>query len=291
MGPLKKRMMKLSHWIAVLISLQVVTAQAADVIYDVAMGVPVTRKELLNQITVMDTLIIGEKHYSPKVQQETAQLLKDWSNLRADAVTLAWEFLNWSDRARIQPLYKMFNDGMINSDGLMKAIFGPAAVEVGYAPMFDELKSNGGYLLETNLTRTEKAPVTAGGITALDPALLPPNFALGNANYLERFEDAMKGHVDPAKIPNYFAAQCLVDDVVAYHIDKDALSKSVFLVIGSFHMLYSDGVESRIRARSPLRLPMSILVDEAVDYPAADRAALFKHLKYGKIADYVILKD
>lgn len=269
-----------------------VAPAAADVIYDVRTGAPITRKELLNQIMVMDTLIVGEKHYSPKVQIETAQVLSEWSELRKEAVTLAWEFLNWSDRARVQPLYKMFVDGLIDSAGLLKAIFGGSVTqEVVYAPIFDVIKKNGGYLLETNLSRAEKAPVTKGGIKDLDPSLLPPDFQVGSANYLERFTAAMAGHVDPSKIQNYFEAQCLVDDVAAYRIRTEAQTKGVFMLIGSFHMLYGDGVEARIRHRSPSRLPISILIDDAADYPESERAALFNHVKYGKIADYVILKD
>lgn len=281
-----KRILLFSLW-----AFLAITTASADVIYDVRTGVQITRAEMLNQLAVIDTVIVGEKHFSPKVQAETGQVLTDWSNSRREAVTFAWEFLNWSDRNRVQPLYKMFIDGLIDSEGLLKAIFGGEAPETVYAPIFDAIKKNGGYLLETNLTRAEKAPVTAGGIKALDPSLLPPNFDVGSANYLERFTEAMSGHVPAEKIQNYFEAQCLVDDVAAYHIRVDAPTKDVFLVIGNFHMLYSDGVESRIRYRSPTRLPMSILIDEAADYPEYEREALFKHVKYGKIADYVILKD
>lgn len=285
--------MKKTTLIALLVLVCAASARA-DTIYDVATGNPISRKELLAQLANADTVVVGEKHYSPKVQSEEAQLLREWSALKREAVTFAWEFLNWSDRARVQPLYKKFTDGLIDSTGLVQAIFGtPTGDEVLYAPLFDELKANGGYLLETNLTRAEKAPVTTGGIGALDPSLLPPNFAVGSANYRERFDAAMAGHVDPSKLQNYFEAQSLVDDVAAYHIRHDTISKSLFLVIGSFHMVYGDGVVSRIGFRAPTRVPLTILVDETVDYPAkeVDRAAIFNHAKYGKIAHYVILKD
>jgi len=264
----------------------------ADMIWDVNAGREVQRADLEVALSKAGQVVLGEKHYSAPVQAEEAALFKTFAESRRSAVTLAWEFLNWSDHQTTQQLYKSFSQGLIDSTAFIEGVFGPKAPEIGYAPLFDALKKEGGYLLETNLSRAEKAPVVSNGLTALDPALLPPGFQLGSDLYLERFTDAMGGHVsDPAKMKNYFAAQCLVDDVIAYHISKDAQGDGTFLVIGNFHTQYGEGVVARLRARTPTQTQLVIQVSEASEYPEATRSDAFHSARYGKIADYVILKD
>lgn len=262
------------------------TACASERIFDVGAKTYVTRTEMLDRIGRATDVVVGEKHDTASVQAAEARLFSDFANGRRTRVTFAWEFWNWSERATLDANYAKFRDGSISSRDFLKAVFGEKNPEATYAPLMDAVKAAGADVLATNLSRAEKSPVVTRGIGALDPKLLPPGFALGGAEYRERFLAEMGGHGDPAEIENYFAAQSLVDDVAAYHFVEHRMTPSAFLVIGNFHTRYFDGVWKRIETRSPGHA--RVLVEIADPEDETNWEAVVHHPKYGSLADFVI---
>ena len=211
-----------------------------------------------------------------------------------DSFTFAWEFLNWSDRPLIQEAYARYHEGEMDIDGFLEIIFGSIESVKEYKVLVSTVKNLNGKILETNLSREQKAPVVKNGLAALDPELLPPGFSLGGANYFERFKKAMGGHASPEKLNNYFAAQCLVDDVAAYHISTNtktaAKQDPVFLVMGSFHTDYFDGAFARLLERDPMVTRKLVKIVPASEF---SNLTEFQNVVwgsvYGDIADYVLV--
>ncbi len=110
-------------------------------------------------------------------------------------------------------------------------------------------------LLALNAPRRLTSKVARAGLASLTPAeqaLLPPRFERGNARYFERFKEAI-GHLpDPTKAENYFMAQSIWDDTMAWRA-ADFLrlhpEQILFVVVGEFHVQYGGGLPDRLRAR------------------------------------------
>ncbi len=98
----------------------------------------------------------------------------------------------------------------------------------------------------------------------------------------------MKDHATPKQIINYFAAQSLVDDVSAFHLFADSTFDLKFLIIGSFHSMYNDGVVARIKSRNADSLVTNIEVIDSSDYNEQEIGEILKDPKYGNRSDYVL---
>jgi uncharacterized iron-regulated protein len=276
---------KLAAVIFLVLSL-VQTACASERILDVRERRFVSREVLIERLAEADDVIVGEKHDTASVQGAEAKLFEDFAKARRSRVTFAWEFWNWSERAKLEREFSKFRSGETTSEGFLRAVFGDKNPELTYLPLMEAVKSAGAEVLATNLTRSEKTPVVQRGLGALDPNLLPPGFELGGEDYRERFLAEMGGHGKPEEVTNYFAAQSLVDDVAAYHFVEHRLTPSAFLVIGNFHTRYFDGIWKRIEKRGGVRTRLLVEVAEHSD--ENDWGAILNHPKYGSIADFLI---
>jgi uncharacterized iron-regulated protein len=240
-------------------------------------------------------VVLGEKHDTVAVQAAEARIIEalvEARNLQSH-FTVGWEFLNVGDQPAISEDFARYGAGILPGDELLRLSQGGTA-NASYLPVLSTTSLLGGALQGVNLTREEKAPVVQGGIAAADPTLVPSGFALGGADYLERFTSVMEGeaHATPAQIGNYFAAQCLTDDVMAdrlVHPESENVRPTSlrFLVTGSFHSEYFEGVVARLKARGAVGL-RSIRIFDASDYTASELPSLMNDPKYGPVADYVL---
>ena len=252
-----------------------------------------TREELdLSGLSVrlqgVRNIVLGEKHYTGPVQAAEAAVIRSVVSMTGAQFATAWEFLNVKDGVETAAAFSDFRLGKIDAEGFLIRVHGPKAgvQDASYIPILEVVKDLGGDFYGVNLSREEKAPIVHGGITAADPSLVPPGFEMGGPLYLERFTLAMTGgHSSPEEIQNYFAAQCLTDDVMAHELLKiDAPIR--FLVAGSFHSDYRDAAVRRIEARSEGDLTRSVRIIDASDF-TADELELFLHdERYGDLADF-----
>ena len=249
----------------------------------------IPRLELLTDLSLNNIIVIGEKHYTKEVQVEEGKIISDVVAFtkKENDFSLFWEFLNASSQNKTQSLFKQVMahevsvaDFLIKTQGSAKAVI--------YSPMIEATANLGGQIFGGNLSRDEKAPVVSGGLAALDPKLLPPNFKLGGANYLERFTEVIRGHATPEQIINYFAAQSLVDDAIAYHLYQDSKTSLNFLVIGAFHSMYSDGVVARLKERDSHSKIVNIEIIDCSDYTTQEIEGLYLNDKYGDRADFIV---
>ena len=263
------------------------SAQAASHIIHVASGTEVTEAQFFEALQLGQNIILGEKHYTPAVQLGEAAVIQGVIGTTKRPFTLGWEFLDATARTQVDQEFDNFTAGKITAQEFIKETQGASDDALSYVPVLETVKKLGGALLPLNLTRAEKAPVVTGGMTAADPKLVPPGFEMGDANYYERFVAAMGGHGDPAEIKNYFAAQCLTDDVMAWHLLTDSRTDLKFMIAGDFHTDYMSAAVARIHARAPELKTIVVRITDATDYTDAERAALPTDPKYGAIADYI----
>lgn len=258
-------------------------------VVDVTKNQTLTREGLMKELSNASIIVIGEKHYTKEVQLEEGKLINDlvtFSGKKQD-FSVSWEFLNASSQKETRTLFEQIFTKEITIDDFLYKTQGTTKAGV-YAPVIDATVKNVGQLFGVNLSRDEKAPVTKGGLEALDPKLLPPDFELGGAHYLERFTETMQGHATPEQIKNYFAAQSLVDDVSAYHVLIDSKASLKFLIIGAFHSQYNDGVVARLKERDPFAKILNVEIIDAADYTALEIENVYTDPKYGNRADFML---
>lgn len=253
-------------------------------------GQPIPEAEFYSQLETAQEWILGETHSTAEVQRAESEIIDRISALKPKyRPTVFWEFLSVSDSARIQTIFDSFVQDSISSEMAIDQIFGAARSERLYAPVLEIIKKRGGSLVATNLSRTEKAPVVRGGIAALNPALLPPGFTLGSEGYRRRFLEAMGGHGDPAVLANYFAAQCLVDEVIAHQMEIHSSQDLRFLIVGNFHSNYFDGVYASLARRVPGLKRISIRLESASLVSPTERAEIISGTPAdGPTADFIV---
>jgi uncharacterized iron-regulated protein len=235
--------------------------------------------------------VLGEEHYNPPVQEAEAWLMNRIAeaNEAKTPFIFGWEFLNTVDRLAIDEHYARYRQRKISTEELLRQFFpaGPASTE--YAVVLENARRHEMSLIPTNLSRAQKSPVTREGIEALDPALLPADYMPGSVHYWERFQEAMGPHPLPYPMENYFAAQSLTDEVMASELLKGSWSATRFLITGSFHGDYRDGVVASLERRAQERPVIYIRIVDASVMSEEELLAFMIHPRYGPIADFLFV--
>jgi len=286
-------------WLLLLLLLGDISAYAKDNsrpwhgrIFQTNLQKEISLDELTGRLRRFQIIVLGEKHNTPAVQTAQQSLVAGVvlaTHQQGNFIT-AWEFLNYPDQEQINAAWTPYANGAITAyDFLMKTQ--GSLLNDSYIPILEVTRSFQGKLVGVNISREAKAPVVDSGITALDPQYLPPDFSMGTPAYHRRFVSAMSGHTPPERIENYYAAQCLTDDIMAFTLEKSPQWPLVFLIVGGFHADYSDGVVSRIIHRLPGHPLAVIRFLDASDYDATELNATWPHILHDKVdgdlADYV----
>ncbi len=248
----------------------------------------ISMPELVQSLSGSPMIILGEKHDTAAIQLAQASVIESMvSTLNIQDFTTAWEFLNYTTQDQTRDAFLRFVSGSLTASELLVITEGNAKL-MNYAPILQVTKKWGGQLLGVNLPRSDKDPVVQGGLSAAYPNTVPPGFEMGSGAYFERFSGAMQGHATPDQVSNYFAAQCLTDDVMAYHFLRDSQSSVRFLVLGGFHSDYFDGTVARIQKRAPEKGVAVVRFIDASDFSEAELLSLSVDPVYGDIADFVL---
>ena len=247
----------------------------------------VSLQEMAMNLVFARNVILGEKHNTPAVQLAQATVIESVVALAPqDRMTTAWEFLNDSDQPKIDVAFQQFSTGMISAEEFLTLTQGSAKYK-SYAPILEVTKKFHGQLIGVNLSRADKDPVTQGGIANAKPGTVPVGFEMGGKNYFERFVVSMQGHATEEQIQNYFASQCLTDDVIAEKMLLHSAADRRFLVVGSFHSDYFDGVVARLMKRAPDQPIAVVRFVDASDYSESELQGFANDPKYGPVADFV----
>lgn len=261
-------------------------------IFQVSSQKDISINELVAGLAEATTIVLGEKHNTPAIQLAQASVIDSVvkATHKEGHFITAWEFLNYTDQEDINAAYMRFLSGTIDALGFLIETQGTTSND-SYIPILETTKSLQGNIIGVNISREAKKPVLKGGIGALDIKYLPPNFAMGSVGYRQRFIEVMNDHVPPDLLENYYAAQCLTDDIMAYRLQGYSDASLTFLITGSFHTDYYDGVIGRINIRLPNKSIAVVRLIDASDYDESELNETFSKIlhddTYGDIADYV----
>jgi uncharacterized iron-regulated protein len=258
-------------------------------VFDAVNTLEMTQADLVTQLATHPLIVLGEKHDTAAVQNAQAWIIRNVVTAAGMQGKFAtnWEFLNYTMQAQTVDAFSRFSQGKITGEDFLQETQGDTT-NATYIPILEATRDLGGELHGVNISRDDKAPVVEHGISAVNPALLPPGYAKGDQYYWDRFVVAMQGHATQEEMSNYFDAQCLTDDVLAYHTLQDSNALLRFLVAGSFHTDYFDGTVARLDARGARGDQKTVVrFFDASDYTEDQLKGLLQDPKYGPVADYV----
>lgn len=244
-----------------------------------------------------DILVLGEQHavgdsLSERIHQSNqlrlmTELALGWR------VWLGMEFFEYPK----QDVVDRYLSGLLSEPDFLR--------DIGWGgnawPLYREqvlLPSRaGGHTWALNIPRSISGRVGRAGpdsLLAAERALLPPLWEKGSDLYFERFAEVMRGHVSEQQLMNYFWAQSLWDDTMAWQTGlrwppraQAADDQVLVLIAGQFHVEYGHALPARL-IRHGLSQVKTMVQVEVADWTDADlAAAVAPHVKYGALADYV----
>lgn len=234
-------------------------------------------------------ILIGEKHYNEVAQQGQMEILRAIRK-KGLTVSVGMEFISYVSQGPLD-LYRQGQ--MEESDFLNQINWGPNSFNYYREQILFPLASEGGETRAINASRQLTGKVAKTGLQSLtteEKALLPPQFQLGREVYKKRFIDASHHLPNQQITDNYFAAQSIWDDTMAWQTVQ-FLSKNphhVFVIIvGEFHVQYGGGLADRLRARG-VNAILSLSQVDHKDYSDEElEKETIPHPEYGSRADFI----
>lgn len=237
--------MSLNTLLVTLISV-ILPLSASAQIFDGSTNTQIELNQVIEQIQPGQILVIGEMHGLKPVHDQQMSILKALRD-RGHKVAVGMEFFNYTDQAFVND----FRKGVLNEEDFKKAINWAAADFNLYGPQL--LFGEAGFGI--NIPRFVTSQISKNGLASLTPEqqqLMPPDFMMGSEAYKRRFFDVMGGHVPPEKFINYFAAQSVWDDTMAWqalNFVKANRDYIYVIIVGEFHVAYGGGLPDRLRWR------------------------------------------
>ncbi len=246
----------------------------------------ISEDQMREQIKKSHFLVFGEYHGTPGHHANQKRVLEKLSVGERKAITVSLEFISWMHDDLLQDF---LNDKLPEKDFLAQIKWGQTPFSF-YKPLLHlGHASRGAYGVNAPRELTRK--ISKKGIKGLskdERDQLPPNFQLGQETYYQRFKKAMKGggHELPEEsLKNYFAAQSVWDDTMAFWMPKDLNYLNV-IIVGNFHVEYGLGLPYRIQQRAP----RTAIVTTIVQLKGAPRK-LAPDKEFGNIADFVMFEE
>lgn len=225
-------------------------------IFDGETNSQIELNQVIDQIKPGQVLLIGEMHGLQPVHDQQMSILQALK-ARGHKIAVGMEFFNYTDSSFI----KSFREGALSEADFKKAINWSGNDFNLYGPQL--LFGEEGFGI--NMPRSVTSQVSKNGLASLtleQQKLMPPNFQLGNDSYKRRFNEAMGGHMPAEKFENYFAAQSIWDETMAWQALNFVQNNPDYIyviIVGEFHVAYGGGLPDRLRTRlTDLNLPYQV---------------------------------
>jgi len=254
--------------------------------------------DVVESIIPGSILIIGEYHGTPPYHVKQLQLLNALANRYPRAsISVGMEHFAYP----IQALVDQYLMGELSEIAFLGSIAWKSPDFAYYRPLVYFPQSHQGQVIALNSPRWFTTKIWKNGLDSLSAAertMLPPNFALGNQLYRERFFEYMSGgHIPPGeieKLQRYFEAQSTWDDTMAWKaVDfmwrhPDSI---LVIIVGDFHLMYGGGLPDRIHARSNIPV-VTVSQENLAFYEEAEYFELVApHERWGQRADFVWISE
>ncbi|MGZ3768963.1 MAG: ChaN family lipoprotein [Bdellovibrio sp.] len=211
-----------------------------------------TLDESIQSVTPGSVVVVGENHGLKEHQSQQLQIMTALRN-KGLKVSVGLEFFSYPH----QDLVDSYRAGVLPEAEFLTAIqWGrPSYDFYREQALFPDLKE-GAHTVALNAPRSLTGKVSKTGLESLteqEQALLPPQFSLGRDSYKRRFFELMPHLPSGPAADQYFAAQSIWDDTMAWKATEflDVHPEQVLvIVVGEFHVQYGGGLPDRIHARS-----------------------------------------
>lgn len=261
----------------------------------------ITVQTVIDEVRGGDILVIGELHGMAPIQFGQLEILENLKN-KGFKVSVGFEFLNYTDQTYVQS----YVSGKISEEEFKSKIGWGKGTDFSYYR--DQIllpqAALGERTIALNMPSRITRQISQQGLNSLSPAdqaLLPPHFTLGNSAYFERFSKVMGGHMPANKLDDYFAAQSMWDETMAWQTvefvkkQKNMVADNhVFVIIvGEFHVQYRgglpDSLERRLRQKGFEHHSVKTISQVWGDGLTEDQIkdAINPHNLYGERADYI----
>lgn len=243
-------------------------------------------EQFLETIPLGAVVLIGEQHAYTVHQQEQLQVLKN-AQERGHLVSVGMEFFSYPFQDKVDS----WRNGELSEGDFLKAISWGGMPFSSYRPQVLVPRLGQEFLWALNMPMSLTGKVAKDGLDSLsaeEASLMPPQFQIGNDRYFERFKSA--GHwSDPSKLKNYFTAQSIWDDTMAWkavQFHQKHPEQTLFIIVGEFHVQYGGGLPDRLRARGAAPVVTLSLVNADGMTPDEELEAI-SPTEDGRRADFI----
>lgn len=249
-------------------------------------------EQALSGVKPGSVLVLGELHYASVVSDAQMQVLE---TLRKNGlkVSVGMEFYSYLDQNWVDD----YRSGALKeTEFLAKVGWGSASFDNYRRQTLFPLVAESS-VLALNAPRALTGKIASkglGSLNAADWALLPPDLTRGNDDYYERFVNVMGQHVPAEKIENYFMAQSVWDETMAWTAQKFMQGhpdQVLVIIVGEFHVQYGGGLPDRLKARGLSDITTLSFVNLHGLTPDETEEQLKPSVQYGARADFIWTTD
>ncbi|MFN7671296.1 MAG: ChaN family lipoprotein [Planctomycetota bacterium] len=264
-----RRLVVRAALLAALGSLAPLTAQSprplpaleqATQIHDTAASATRSWPELITEIAKRDVVFLGETHVDDTTHQVELRVLEELLRARQGKVVLSMEMFERD----VQPVLDDYLAGRIDEGEFLQKARPWQNYRTAYRPLVEAAKAAKIPVIAANFPGSLRRAFAGGGgkaaldkLTAEQRALLPAEIFPASAQYWERVERAVRGHMggggSGTPEERLYDTQNLWDnamgDAVAQALAKHAGSL-VLHVAGGFHVAYRDGTVAQFQRRA-----------------------------------------
>lgn len=253
---------------------------------------PVTPNSLLQEIARSNVVYLGETHDSSKDHQAQLEIIQKLYQLKPDLV-MAMEMF----QRPFQSVLARYLAGDLTEAELIT--LSQYNQRWGfdwelYAPIVRFAKEKRLSIVALNTPTEVTRKVARSGLESLTPQdfrFIPPRSAivLEPESYRERlrqiYEESHQGKTNSVAFDRFFQAQVLWDETMAERIAQILQKQSDSLVIalvGQGHLLYGDGIPSRVTRRLPKVSQVSILLNPSQELTETSEKAIADYFWYSQ---------
>lgn len=252
--------------------------------------------ELLKQELDGKTLVFGEYHYDKVVLKTHARLIWELVNREQlnNNFTVGWEFLEYDHQKQIDNAFSDWKSSKISDTQYLQKLFPNAKdplINLPYLDFMSAAAKLGGQLVATNATRKVKKQLMDHGPSVLMGKDQPKHMLAGSKLYFQRFKKIMGGHVPEELLQTYFLAQYYTDNIIGTYIENFNTYATTFLIIGSFHSDYNDGVVRYLKTYSKNEIISFKIINRSKFSNQQIQDLKKQHSQFGYIADYLVIAE
>lgn len=212
---------------------------------------PAHLDQLVSNVHPGKVVIIGEQHGNSAAQFQQLQILQAIRN-KGMKVSVGMEFLTYTD----QELLEKYRTQQLDEESYLKAIkWGSPSFDYYRPQVLFPILEEGSKTLALNAPRKLSSKIAKEGLDSISTEelkLFPPSFSIGRDSYKLRFKEVSPHFSDPTLLNNYFAAQSLWDDTMAWNASefiKANPDQVLVIIVGEFHVQYGGGLPDRLAHR------------------------------------------